>query len=108
VLIETADYMARAIGSAVNLLNPQRVVLGGYLAEAGETILAPLRDALPRYALREYRQGLDIRPAELGDDAAFCGMVAQVRERSFRYPLEGMHVHPAEATHTSPQERRTS
>jgi predicted NBD/HSP70 family sugar kinase len=68
-------------------VNPQRVVLGGYFADAGEAILAPLRDALPRYTLREYREGLDIRPAELGDDAGYFGMVAQVRERTFAYPL---------------------
>lgn len=86
ILAEVARTLARAIGSAVNLLNPQRVILGGYLVEAGDVMLEPLRAALPKYTVREMFRGLEVRLAELGDAACFLGMVAHLREAIFAYP----------------------
>jgi predicted NBD/HSP70 family sugar kinase len=70
----------RAIGSALatvcNIVNPARVVVGGTLGEAGETLLEPMRTAVRRGAVRSAAQDVEIVKAALGDDAELMGAVA--------------------------------
>jgi len=86
ILAGAAELTARALGNAVNLLNPERIVLGGYLAEAGDLFRAPLQEHLPRYTMREMLDGLDIRPAERDDLNAFLGVVCSFREALCAFP----------------------
>jgi predicted NBD/HSP70 family sugar kinase len=76
------------IGSAVatlcNLLNPQRVVVGGDLAAAGELLLDPLADALRRGAVRSAADDVEVREGALGDRAEVLGAVALVLRRGAR------------------------
>jgi glucokinase len=73
-LLETmADRLGAAIGAAVNILNPEVVVVGGGVAQAGEALMAPLRAAVARYALATHRQGLRVVPAALGERAGVVG-----------------------------------
>ena len=74
VLLETmADRLGAAIGAAVNILNPEVVVVGGGIAQAGEALMAPLRAAVARYALATHAQGLSVVPAALGERAGVVG-----------------------------------
>jgi hypothetical protein len=73
----------------VSLLNPERIILGGRFVEAGGLLLEPLKQALPRYALRELLQGIEVRLAEVGESSTFLGIAAYVRERLFAYPSVG-------------------
>ncbi|MEV6791977.1 ROK family protein [Streptomyces sp. NPDC051320] len=47
-----------------NLLNPERILVGGELSRAGEVLLTPMRTANRRYALSLVRE-VDVVPAEL-------------------------------------------
>ncbi len=42
VISEAAAELAAALGSAVGLLTPERVIIGGTLAQAGDALLAPI------------------------------------------------------------------
>ncbi len=68
-----ADRLGAAIGTAVNLLNPDRVVIGGGLTESGEFWLAKVREALERYGLESHRRGLSVATASLGGRAGVVG-----------------------------------
>jgi len=72
----------RAVGAAAavlcNLLNPQRLVVGGELAGAGELLLAPIQEALVRQALPAAVRMVEVVPAELADSAAVRGALAAV------------------------------
>ncbi|MET8676891.1 ROK family transcriptional regulator [Streptomyces sp. NPDC004647] len=74
--------VGRHIGSGVanlcNLLNPSRVVLGGDLAEAGELVLAPIRDSVARYAIPSAARRLSVVPGALGGRAEVLGALALV------------------------------
>ncbi|MFJ5724945.1 ROK family protein [Streptomyces sp. NPDC093149] len=74
--------VGRHIGSGVanlcNLLNPSRVVLGGSLAEAGELVLAPIRDSVSRYAIPSAARQLSVLPGALGGRAEVLGALALV------------------------------
>ncbi|HEY2956314.1 MAG TPA: ROK family protein [Candidatus Eisenbacteria bacterium] len=68
-----ADRLGALLAVAVNLVNPEAVVVGGGVAQAGEPLFARLRRALERYALASHRDGLRLLPAELGERAGVIG-----------------------------------
>ncbi len=72
----------RAVGSVAailcNLLNPQRIIVGGELAEAGNVLLAPLRETLARQTLPNSADLVQVVPAEVGGRAAVIGALAVV------------------------------
>jgi predicted NBD/HSP70 family sugar kinase len=89
ILANAARALAVALGNAVSLLNPERVVLGGRFVEAGEPLVALLRKSLPEFALPELASNVDVRLAELGEESTFLGIAASVRNRLFAYPSMG-------------------
>jgi glucokinase len=68
---ETIDALADGLLTGLALFDPEVVVVGGGLAEAGEALLAPLRLAL-RARLTFHREPRLVR-AELGDEAGCLG-----------------------------------
>lgn len=69
-----AATLGRALGNAVNLLNPAAVVIGGGVSRAGPIWWEPLRRELERTALPVSLKGLSLGPAALGDDAGLVGV----------------------------------
>ena len=49
VVSDAAELVGRAVATACNLLAPQRVIVLGPMAEAGEVVLSPIRTALARH-----------------------------------------------------------
>jgi glucokinase len=68
---ETIDALADGLLTAQSLFDPDTVILGGGLAEAGEALLGPLRTAL-RARLTFQREPRLVR-AVLGDEAGCLG-----------------------------------
>ncbi|MES2464241.1 MAG: ROK family protein [Armatimonadota bacterium] len=73
VFEETGYYVGLGIASMVNLLNPQMVVVGGGVAQAGDLILDPIRRSARANAIKTMIDVCPIVPAELGDDAGIYG-----------------------------------
>lgn len=80
IVLETANYLAHAIGNAVSLLNPQMVILGGGVSEVGDVLLNPVRERVFDYCLPFYSRPLKIVTAQLGYDAGVRGAVALAME----------------------------
>lgn len=68
-----ADRLGAAIGSAVSLLNPDVVVVGGGVSQAGDLLMGPLREAIVRHTLASHGQGLRVESATLGERAGVVG-----------------------------------
>jgi glucokinase-like ROK family protein len=88
--LEVLADAGRALGVAaswlVNIFNPQLVLLGGGVVEAGDPLLVPLREALYANALPQAMEKvLDVRTTRLGGDAAVRGAVLLARQRSESY-----------------------
>jgi glucokinase len=67
-------WAALGIANLVNLLDPEIVVVGGGLIEAGDIVLTPIRTAFGELVLAaEHRPEVPIVPAELGGDAGAIG-----------------------------------
>ena len=67
------EYVGRVLAGAIVLLWPERVVVGGGIAEAGELLLGPLRDEVRRRACVAPVDRIAIVPAELGSHAGAVG-----------------------------------
>jgi glucokinase len=68
---ETIDALADGLLTGIALFDPAIVVLGGGLAEAGEALLQPLREAL--HTRVTFHREPELRRAALGDEAACIG-----------------------------------
>ncbi|MEU5074048.1 ROK family protein [Streptomyces asoensis] len=65
------DALADGLVTALTLLDPRTLVIGGGLAEAGATLFTPLRDAVRRRVT--FQKLPEIVPAALGDSAGCLG-----------------------------------
>nr|WP_202489902.1 ROK family protein [Streptomyces sp. SID8381] len=68
---EAVDALADGLVTALTLLDPRTLIIGGGLAEAGETLFAPLREAVRRRVT--FQKLPAVVPAALGDTAGCLG-----------------------------------
>lgn len=80
LLAEAGRRLGQAIGNLINALDPERVIVGGGVAQAGELILGPCRATAPTIVLAEGARSTPIVPAELGPAAAAVGAAWLARE----------------------------
>ena len=72
--------VALGLKTAIMLLNPARVVVGGGIGKAGEALLGPLRREMGRQITAWSRARIEIVPATLGDDSVLYGALALARQ----------------------------
>ena len=70
---QAGTYVGRALAGAVVLLWPERVVVGGGVADAGELLLGPVRGELRRRACVAPVADITVVAAELGPVAGAVG-----------------------------------
>lgn len=76
------------LSGIVNLLNPERIIIGGGIAEAGDMLLKPIRETVNKRALPVPRKAVKILKAGLGNDAGIIGAAAL-----FFYPKVSKRSH---------------
>lgn len=79
---EAGRRLGQAVGNLVNVLDPDRVIIGGGVARAGELILGPCRERARALVLATEARELPIVPAELGPRAAAVGAASLAREKA--------------------------
>jgi glucokinase len=76
IIQTTGTRLGEILAIVVDLLNPERIVIGGLAMRLGESILAPARKVVDREALAPAAAVCEILPAQLGerigDLAAIC------------------------------------
>ena len=78
VFEETGYYLGLCAANLINVLNPEMIVIGGGIAQAGELLLDPIRRTALACAIRSLSRPCRIVPAELGDNAGIFGGAALV------------------------------
>ena len=82
VLDETATFLGAGLGNLVNLLNPERIVIGGWVGHLlGPELLPQIRKAAAAHALRYPFSHVSIDIGGLGPDAVALGAATLVVER---------------------------
>ncbi|MGQ4359841.1 ROK family protein [Streptomyces sp. SAS_272] len=87
---DAVDALADGLITALTLLDPRTLVIGGGLAEAGEALFTPLRDAVRRRVT--FQKLPEIVPAALGDTAGCLG--AGLLAWDLLNTTDGMEVTP--------------
>ncbi|MEZ5423492.1 MAG: ROK family protein [Pyrinomonadaceae bacterium] len=73
MLDRTGNYVGIAVASVINLLNIERVIIGGEIMKAGELILEPIIETARKRSFFPAFETTEILPGKLGDDAAAIG-----------------------------------
>lgn len=69
----TGEYIGIGLASVVNLLNPERIIVGGGVADAGDLLLEPLKTTLKSRAMQIAGSAVEVVPAQLGNTAGVIG-----------------------------------
>ena len=76
ILRRSGERLGQTLAMLIDVLNPQRIVLGGLAWRMGEPLLAPMRRVMKREALPQTLRACEVVPAALGekigDVAAMC------------------------------------
>ncbi|HHT9133368.1 MAG TPA: ROK family protein [Candidatus Avalokitesvara rifleensis] len=78
VLSEAIEYLAKAISITINLLDPQMVILGGGVSQAGAIFLGPLRRRVEDYTIMGSYRTVPITRTQLGYYASLIGAATLV------------------------------
>lgn len=76
----TGRYIGTAVASVINLLNIERIVLGGGVMEAGDLILDPIIREAGRRSFQPCFEATQIVTAALGTDAVSIGAAMLARD----------------------------
>jgi glucokinase-like ROK family protein len=91
VIADAGRAVGKAAATLVNVLNPELLIVGGDLSDAGELLLGGVRESLERSALPTAAQAADVVAGSLGDRAEVLGAIALVLSEAERdHPLRPM------------------
>lgn len=75
-------WLGEGLASISAVLDPEVLVVGGGVAEAGDVVMVPLREAYRASMQRSHRPLGDVRPAALGNRAGMLGAADLARVRT--------------------------
>jgi glucokinase len=78
IVDEIGSNTAVGLGSLINVFDPDMVIIGGGIAEAGEIYLKAIKKHIPGWSLPDSREGVEIVLAKLGSKAGIFGASALV------------------------------
>ena len=73
IIDSTVKYISMGIANIISILNPQMIVLGGGLFQAGDLLLDPIRVEIRRWAQPIAAANVKIELSALGEDAGLYG-----------------------------------
>jgi glucokinase len=76
----TGRYIGTGVASVINLLNIERIVLGGGVMDAGQLILNPIIQEAKRRAFQPCFEATEIVAGTLGRDAITIGAAMLARD----------------------------
>jgi glucokinase len=79
ILENAGSFLGIALGTLINLFNPQVIVLGGSVLKAGSLLTRPMRQSMIGSSWAASREGLRIVRPVLGDDVGLIGAVEFAR-----------------------------
>ena len=77
-LRDAGRHIGVALANLCNLVNPERIVVGGTMGYAGDLLLDPIREAVGLRAIPSAAEDVEVVLGELGERAELLGAVALV------------------------------
>jgi N-acetylglucosamine repressor len=88
VLEQAGFVLGHAVGSLINVLNPELIVLGGEGTRSGEWLFKPMREAIAAQVVAGMSHDTQIRVEPWGDDAWARGAASLVLHKLFEAPIQ--------------------
>lgn len=70
---DSAYYLGRGLASFINIFNPNIIIIGGGVAQAGKIYIDKVRETTLQYAMKRTSENVEIVAASLGNKAGFLG-----------------------------------
>ncbi len=86
IVTEAAEHLSLAITSLVNMLNPDKILLGGSLSRLGDLILEPIREKMSVCSLVSTVSKPQLLTSQLGSKAIAIGAATLAIEQAFSDP----------------------
>jgi glucokinase-like ROK family protein len=103
ILKRSGTYIGIAIAGLINLFNPSTVIIGGGVAQVGDLLTAPIRQAVRERSLRASEHGVKITTAMLGRRSSLIGALVQAINIAIHETIErrtpGSRNQPVEIDH---------
>jgi glucokinase len=80
IVNEAARWLARALLMVIRIINPDKIILGGGVMQAGETFLGPIRTFLQEMGPSSIGYSTELHTSELGQSSQLYGAVALAHE----------------------------
>ena len=76
LIVDAGRQVGLAAANMCNLLNPERIVLGGELSQAADLLIEPMQDVISRHGIPSAARRVQIVPAAFGSRSQVLGAVA--------------------------------
>ncbi len=86
LLVQASGYVGHAIADAVNLINPNKIIIVGRLVESNDRIMATIKEVIYQRAAALATRNVDIVTSALGNDRGVLG-AAQLGLDKFFYKV---------------------
>ncbi|GAB4023475.1 ROK family transcriptional regulator [Spirosoma koreense] len=83
VLHEAGFQLGKGLAVAINLFNPEMIIIDGVLTNAADFILSTIEQAISKYCLSDFRNDMTIELTQLNGTAKWLGTHAYVMEDIF-------------------------
>jgi len=81
-LADAGRHIGVAVANLCNLVNPERIVVGGSMGQAGSLLLDPLMESVSLRAIPSAAEDVEIVAGELGERAELLGALAFVLQEA--------------------------
>ena len=81
VMDDTGKYIGIAMAGAVNIINPELLIIGGGVAAAGEMLIGRIRTEIKKRAMGIQGEMVKVVAAQLGEDAGLIGAAMLIPTR---------------------------
>lgn len=92
ILLDAADHIGIGLSSLVNLFNPEAIILGGSLVQAGDFLFERIRSVIEKRTLQQISNGIVIEPSKLGNRSRIMGAVALILDEVLNLNIS-IHSH---------------
>ncbi len=86
LLEEASEYLAKATSTLIHLFNPNIIIVGGELADAGGLIMDSIKHKLNKYTMLKLRQDSQFVLSDMPDNAGLLGTIPVVMSKAFIVP----------------------
>ena len=78
LLREAATYIGLGLVNLIHVVNPERILIGGGVSQAGDLLFEPIRETVHDRVMSPVYRSVEILPAALGEIVGLLGAVALV------------------------------